>query len=117
MAAFIQVSTTTNTRTNAEKIAKKLLHDRLAACVQLVGPIHSRYWWNSKLKVATEWLCIIKAQKKDYQRIESTIIGIHSYRIPEILAVPILEGNPPYLRWIRSETARKKGTQELKTRR
>lgn len=104
MTDFIQVSTTTNTRENAEKIAKILLERRLAACVQILGPINSSYWWNRKIERAKEWLCLIKAQSKDYHRIELAIKKDHPYEVPEILALPIISGNNEYLKWVRRET-------------
>lgn len=107
MADFIQVSTTTNTRANADKIAKLLVTQRLAACVQVLGPVHSHYWWDGKLEQAREWLCLIKAQSSDYRRIELAIKKIHPYETPEIIALPIVSANADYLRWIRKETTRK----------
>ena len=108
MTDFIQVSTTTNTRSNADKIAKLLLERRLAACVQILGPINSNYWWDRKLEGAKEWLCLIKAPSKNYRRIESAIKKNHPYKVPEILAFPILAGNLEYLRWIGRETRLKR---------
>ena len=106
MVDFIQVSTTTNTRANADKIAKLLVTQRLAACVQVLGPMYSRYWWDGKLEQAREWLCLIKAQSKDYRRIELAIKKIHPYETPEITALQIVSANAEYLRWIRKETRR-----------
>ena len=108
MADFIQVSTTTNTRAYADKIAKLLVTQRLAACVQVLGPVHSSYWWDGKIEQAREWLCLIKARANDYRRIELAIKQIHPYKIPEIMALPIMSANVGYLRWIRKETNRKK---------
>jgi periplasmic divalent cation tolerance protein len=107
MTDYIQVSTTTETRSNADKIAKILLERRLAACVQILGPINSSYWWGRKIERAKEWLCLIKAQSRDYRRIELAIKKNHPYETPEVIALPILSGNNEYLRWIRKETRRK----------
>ena len=107
MSDFIQVSTTTNTRANADKIAKFLVTQRLAACVQVLGPVHSSYWWDGKLEHAKEWLCLIKARANDYRRIELAIKKIHPYETPEIMAHPIVSSSAEYLRWIRKETTRK----------
>jgi len=104
MTDFIQVSTATSTRANADKIAKTLVKSRLAACVQIIGPVNSSYRWNGKLERATEWLCLIKAQLKDYRRIELAIRENHPYDVPEILAFPVTAGNKKYLEWIRKET-------------
>ena len=107
MTDFIHVSTTTSTKASADKIAKTLVKQRLAGCVQILGPIQSSYWWNGKLQNAREWLCLIKAQSRDYRRIELAIKKEHPYEVPEVLALPILSGNNEYLRWIRRETSRK----------
>src|ERR1700756_4295791 len=70
MTEFIQVSTTVNNKQEAEKIVRKLLDERLASCVQVLGPINSKYWWRGKIDRAREWICLIKARTKDYSRIE-----------------------------------------------
>jgi len=103
-AEFIQVITSVDSREKAEEIARKLLEGRLAACVQVLGPMRSRYWWEGKLEEAEEWLCLIKAKATDYARIESAIKAAHPYTVPEILAMPIAKGNPDYLEWLRRET-------------
>jgi periplasmic divalent cation tolerance protein len=69
------------------------------------GPIASSYWWKGKIERTNEWLCIAKGKAADYETIENTIRGIHPYEVPEILAFPICSGYPPYLKWIREETA------------
>jgi len=93
MAPFIQISTTTNTRANADKIARMLLQQRLAACVQIVGPIYSRFRWKGKLEHSNERLCLIKARSKDYSRIEQAIHRMHPYEVPEVIASPIIRGS------------------------
>ena len=105
MRDFIQVTTTASTKDQAAKIATAHLERRLAACVQVVGPIESHYWWNGKIEQSNEWLCIIKTIRERYPAVESTIRTNHSYEIPEIVACPIEGGSEPYLEWLRSETA------------
>jgi periplasmic divalent cation tolerance protein len=105
MSDFIQVTTTASTKDEAAKIATALLERRLAACVQVVGPIESRYWWNGKIEQAGEWLCIIKTIRERYPAVEATIRANHSYEVPEIVTCPIVGGSEPYLEWLRSETA------------
>ena len=104
MSDFIQVTTTASTKEEAAMIATALLEQRLAACVQVVGPIESRYWWNGKIEQSGEWLCIIKTIRGRYPAVESTIRANHSYEVPEIVACPIEGGSEPYLKWLRSET-------------
>ena len=107
MTEFIQVFTTVNSRDNADKIASKLLGERVASCVQVFGPVNTSYWWKGRIERAKEWLCLIKAKEKDYRVIETSIKKVHQYDVPEILALPILKGNIDYLKWIRSETRHK----------
>lgn len=100
---WIQVFTTTNSKEEALKIANALINKRLAACVQLVGPITSVYSWKGKNGTAKEWLCIIKSKKPLYPRIEKMIKSIHTYSLPEITTFKI-EGSKEYLAWIEKAT-------------
>lgn len=111
---FICVITSVDSREKAEEIAQKLLEERLAGCVQIIGPISSKYWWKGKIEQTLEWLCIIKAG--DYNRVERLIKEIHPYEVPEILAVPIIFGNPDYLRWLGQEIQTKRKTKQRKRR-
>ena len=105
MAEFVQVTTTASTKDEAAKIAAVLLELRLAACVQVVGPIESHYWWKGKIERSGEWLCIIKTLRSKFPAVESDIRAYHSYEVPEIVACPIEGGSEPYLKWLRGETA------------
>jgi periplasmic divalent cation tolerance protein len=114
---FMQVSTTVNSKQSADKIARKLLDERVTSCVQVFGPIQSHYWWKGRIERTKEWVCFIKARSSDYRRIEDSVKEVHPYDVPEILALPVLRGNASYLRWIRNETAPKsnRGTKFDKT--
>jgi len=103
MGEYIQVLTSIESREGAEKIAKALVERRLAACVQIVGPIASIYRWQGKIERAQEWLCLIKSRAGLYKEIEAAIFEAHSYEVPEILAMPVLAGSEKYLAWLRSE--------------
>jgi len=100
MLDFIQISTTTETNEEAEKISQNILEKRVAACVQIIGPIKSSYWWNDKIEQSEEWLCLIKTHKKFFDEIEKLISSIHSYDTPEIIATPIIAGSKGYIEWI-----------------
>jgi len=100
---YVQVITTTETKEDAEKIANILVQKRLAACVQVLGPITSVYWWKEEIERATEWLCVIKTRRDLYKRIEVAIRCNHPYETPEILAVPVLEGSESYFSWLDGE--------------
>jgi len=104
MSSCIQVTTTTATKEEAQKIARYLVEQRVAACVQIAGPIISTYRWQGKVETATEWLCLIKTQESLYSELEKEIIGLHSYETPEIIAVPIIKGSRDYLSWLQNET-------------
>jgi periplasmic divalent cation tolerance protein len=105
MHAFVQVSTTVEKREDAEKLAALVVGKRLAACVQVLGPVKSTYWWQGKVEDAEEWLCLMKTRQDLYKPLEKAIKSIHSYDEPEIVALPILEGSEGYLRWIEKETS------------
>jgi len=106
MNSYIQVSTTVEKREDARKITEIVVGRRLAACVQVVGPIRSTYWWRGKIEDAEEWLCLMKTRKELYDELEAAIKSVHPYEEPEIIAVPIVEGSKGYLRWIEEETSK-----------
>jgi len=97
---YITILTTTPTRKIAKKITALLLGQKLAACVQIIGPMESHYRWQGKIKKAKEWLCIIKSTKRKLKRIEMTIKANHPYYVPQIIAIPILAGSKEYLDWV-----------------
>jgi periplasmic divalent cation tolerance protein len=96
----IQVLTTAGSEEAAERISTALLEARLAACVQVIGPIVSRYHWQGRLETATEWQCLAKTEAQLYPAVEQAIRAAHSYEEPEILAIPVLTGSAGYLAWI-----------------
>jgi periplasmic divalent cation tolerance protein len=106
MTDYIQVMTATASREEADKIARALLETKLAGCVQIVGPISSTYWWQGTIESAQEWLCHIKTSRLLYPQVEAAIRRLHSYQVPEILALPVVAGNKDYLNWLEGELAR-----------
>lgn len=104
MAEFIQVMTTIDSKEGAQKIAEALVAKRLAACVQVAGPITSTYWWQGEMEIAQEWQCIAKTCNELYERVEQAIGEIHPYDTPEIVVLPLITGNKRYLDWIIGET-------------
>ena len=77
MSDLVQVLTTVDNEAKAKEIAEILLKQRLAACVQMFGPISSSYWWNDKIEYAQEWICLAKARSQDYDKIQAAIKGVH----------------------------------------
>jgi periplasmic divalent cation tolerance protein len=100
---YIQVLTTTASRDDAQRIATALVELRLAACVQVIGPIASTYWWQGQVERAEEWLCLIKSKRALYDELEQAIRARHPYETPEIMAVPVVAGSRPYLHWLSQE--------------
>jgi periplasmic divalent cation tolerance protein len=104
MKSYIQISTTTETKEQAQKIAQYLVEAKLAACVQITGPITSIYRWKGKVENAQEWFCLIKTTDDLYNKVEAAIKDLHTYETPEIIAVPIVKGSKEYLNWIYEES-------------
>jgi len=104
MKSFIQISTTTETKEEAKKIARYLVEQKLAACVQINGAIESTYRWKGKVETAGEWLCLIKTRENLFNKVKAAIKKLHSYETPEIIAVSIIKGSREYLKWLDNET-------------
>jgi periplasmic divalent cation tolerance protein len=103
-AQEIQVTTAVPSREIADAIARALVERRIAACVQIVGPVASTYRWREAVEHAEEWLCLIKTVGARYSAIESAIREQHPYETPEITATAIVAGDESYLRWIIDST-------------
>jgi periplasmic divalent cation tolerance protein len=98
----IIVLSTTDTLELAEKIATALVDDREAACVNIVPGARSIYRWEGKVCNESECLLIIKSSAEKFEAIQKRIRLLHSYRVPEIIALPISEGDPEYLKWLQA---------------
>jgi periplasmic divalent cation tolerance protein len=97
---YIVIFITASNKKEASKIAETLIKKKLAACVNIVGKIDSRFWWQGKVDQAKESLLIVKSKKAKFAKIIRAVKSVHSYDIPEIIALPIVSGYKPYLRWI-----------------
>jgi periplasmic divalent cation tolerance protein len=106
MPDYIQVITTTASREDAQRIAEALVAERLAACVQVLGPIASTYRWQGAIETAQEWLCLAKSRGELYEKIEEAIRRLHPYEVPEILALPVVAGSAAYFAWLDGEVQR-----------
>ena len=90
----------------AARIAHAVVGERLAACVNVVGPIRSIYRWQDAVEDAREWLLIVKARATDLASLEARIRALHSYDVPEVLALPVTGGAEAYLAWLDAATRR-----------
>jgi len=91
---------TTATKQEAQRIVRLLLDKHLIACANILGPVDSRFWWRGKIDKAKELLVLMKSDEKLFEELSKTIKEMHSYETPEILALPIVKGWPPYLEWL-----------------
>jgi periplasmic divalent cation tolerance protein len=100
MSELVQVATSTGTRDVAERIAVELVDRRLAACVQVSGPIASTYRWQGAIENAEEWLCVAKSSRQQLAAIQEVLKRLHPYEVPELVATPIVGGSEAYLKWL-----------------
>ena len=84
----------------AGRIAHTLVNEKIAACVNVLPPMQSVYRWRGRVESATEQLLVIKTRVADYPTVEKRIRELHSYELPEVIAVPIATGLPAYLAWL-----------------
>ena len=93
--------TTAGSEEEARRIAQDLVERRLAACVNILPNVESIYRWRGKVERAQEWLMIIKTTRTSYPALEQAIVGLHSYEVPEVVALEVKVGADAYLGWIR----------------
>jgi len=94
------VLSSTSSREEAQKIAEALVEGRLAACVQIVGPMHSVYRWQGAVEEAEEFLLLMKTTVTSLPRLRNELKSLHSYEVPECIEIPIESGLPAYMEWI-----------------
>lgn len=82
-------------------IARALVEERLAACVNLVGGVRSFFFWEGRLQEAGEVLLVVKTRRERYAELEARLRALHSYKVPEILALAVEAGSPSYTAWVR----------------
>jgi len=98
--SHIIVLMTTATKKEAENIARNLLNQRLIACANIVGPVSSLFWWKEKISRENEFLVLMKTRSDIFEKLATAIKQVHSYEVPEIIAVPIAKGEQSYLEWL-----------------
>lgn len=116
MASELVVFVTVPSREEGERLAEHLVGERLAACVNVVGPIRSIYRWERAISRDEEHLLVIKTTQSRYRALEARVHDLHSYQTPEVIALPVRVGARAYLAWVRRETRRGAEDRETKAR-
>ena len=96
------VLSTAGTREEASKIGRSLVERKLAACVNIIPQIESIYRWQGKVESSQEWLLLIKTTVERFPSVREAISELHSYELPECIAINIEDGSPEYLKWLES---------------
>ena len=104
-AVTLQVTTTIDSEEAAAGLARTIVDARLGACAQVVGPIRSTYRWEGRVETATEWMCVVKTRDDRLDALVAHIRAHHPYDTPEVVATPVVGGDPAYLRWVDAEAA------------
>jgi periplasmic divalent cation tolerance protein len=104
MSDYIIVFITTASPQEAEQLGKTLVEKRLAACGNIVQDIRSIFWWKDAIETEQEALLILKSRTALFPTIVNVVTSLHSYEVPEVIAIPIISGSEDYLKWIDQET-------------
>jgi periplasmic divalent cation tolerance protein len=102
-----QVTTTLPDRVSADKLAETLVAERFAACAQVLGPVSSTYRWEGRLEHSEEWYCTLKTTDQWLPALKKRVRELHPYQTPELIVLPITEGDAQYLDWVRTEVSRR----------
>lgn len=98
----ILVFMTAASEDEARTIAQLLLKKHLIACANILSPVESKFWWQGKIDTAQEYYVVMKSDEKLFKKLSEAVKKVHSYQVPEILAVPIVKGWQPYLKWLKT---------------
>lgn len=105
MTDKIVVLTTCDSLELASNLARDLVEQRLAACVNIVTGARSIYRWKGKVEDTTEWLLVIKSRRDLFPALRAAVGKLHTYEVPELIAIPVVDGSAPYLAWLDRELA------------
>ena len=100
MTDNVVIMVTASSRRECRKIARRLIDEKLAACVNITQPVQSMYRWEGKVEQSKEFLMLIKTRRDVFPQVMTEISLVHSYHTPEIICLPIIDGSPNYLQWI-----------------
>ncbi len=104
MIEVVQVSTATGTREQAVRLAESVVRARLVAGAQITGPVTSVFWHLGEFGTGEEWQLLLKTTAERYPALEAHLVEHHPWDKPEVLAVPVVAGSEPYLRWVAEST-------------
>jgi periplasmic divalent cation tolerance protein len=99
---YVIVLVTTSNEQEAEKIIRRLLDEKLIACANIISPVSSHFHWSGKIEKAEECLVLMKSREDLFEKLAETVKSLHSYEVPEILALPIINGSKTYIDWLES---------------
>ncbi len=105
MSEFIVVFVTVGSPAEGQRLARSLVEERLAACVNRIPHLQSVYRWEGKIEESEEELLVIKSRRTLFPVLEKRVRELHSYSVPEIVALPIVEGNEAYLKWLEEQVS------------
>ena len=105
MADALELHVTAPDAAQAERLARALVEEGLAACVNIVPGVRSIFRWQGKVCVDAEVLCLVKTRPALFERARQRILDLHPYQVPEVLAFAVEDGSPAYLTWLRESTA------------
>jgi periplasmic divalent cation tolerance protein len=105
MTEKIVVLSACGSEEEAVRIAKRLVDEHVAACVNLIPGIRSIYRWQGKVEDSREWMLVIKTSRERFDALRTLIAAAHSYELPELLALPVVDGSSEYLAWMEGELA------------
>jgi periplasmic divalent cation tolerance protein len=107
MTEKILVLSNCGSEEEARRVARALVEARVAACVNIIAGVHSVYHWEGAIQEASEWMLIIKSTRALFDSLAAELRRIHSYQVPEVLAIPVVDGDQDYLAWIDREISGK----------
>jgi periplasmic divalent cation tolerance protein len=100
MEEYLTAFVTVPDQLTADKLADILLTKRIVACVNILPPMQSQYWWKGSIQTDSEQLLIFKLPSKNWEQFKNTVVNNHPYEVPEVIAFPIVRGDESYLKWL-----------------
>ena len=98
---YVVIFVTAKDKAQAQQIARRLLQEKLIACANIIPGVNSFFWWEKKIDQSQETLLVIKSKKSLFGKIVKIVKACHSYSVPEIIALPIVQGEKNYLKWLK----------------